>query len=251
MPEYKLWNSKLTPQAFLERSAKAFGERQAVLYGSQRYTYSELLRRVNRFASALKIDGVKKGDRVGFIAPNVPAMLEAHFAVPLAGAVLVPINIRLSSREVDFIINHSEPKILFVDSQFGELVEPILKGLKSTKVVTILDTSDGKGLAGPDYDEFLQSGSEESLEWELEDEEELISINYTSGTTGQPKGVMCSHRGAYLQALGVALEMHLDNDSHYLWTLPMFHCNGWCCIYSSHPLTINKYLMFSPFIIYI
>jgi len=229
MPEYTVWNTKLTPQAFLERSARVFGKREAVVYGSDRYTYSQLMRRVNRFASALKIAGVKKGDRVAFLAPNIPAILEAHYAVPLAEAILVPINIRLTSKEVDFILNHSEPKLLFVDSQLTGLLEPILDRLKSIKTVTILDAPDGNRLAGPDYEEFLMSGVEDRLEWARGNEEDLISINYTSGTTGQPKGVMCSHRGAYLQSLGVALEMHLDNESRYLWTLPMFHCNGWCC----------------------
>ena len=107
MPEYTVWNTKLTPQAFLERSARVFGKREAVVYGSDRYTYSQLMRRVNRFASALKIAGVKKGDRVAFLAPNIPAILEAHYAVPLAEAILVPINIRLTSKEVDFILNHN------------------------------------------------------------------------------------------------------------------------------------------------
>ncbi len=229
MVEDNVWTTKLTPQAFLERSATAFGDREAVVYGSQRYTYSQLLRRVNRFASALIAADVHKGDRVAFLAPNVPALVEAHFAVPLAGAILVPINIRLSATEVEYIINHAEPKALFVDAQFVDLVEPVLKRPGSKMIVTILDDQEGRKQDLPDYHEFLRSGSDESLKWAIADEEDLISINYTSGTTGKPKGVMCSHRGAYLQALGVALEMHLANDSRYLWTLPMFHCNGWCC----------------------
>jgi len=227
-----VWYTKLSPHAFLKRSANVFGEKEAVLYGAQSYTYADMLLRVNRFASALKAAGVQKGDRVAFVAPNVPAFLEAHYAVPLAGAVLVPVNIRLSPKEVDFILEHSQPKILFIDSEFTGLVEPMLNRLKSTKMVTILDGPEGGRLDGPDYDEFLESGSEDPLEWAQGDEEELISINYTSGTTGKPKGVMCSHRGAYLQSLGVALEMHLDSESRYLWTLPMFHCNGWCCTWS-------------------
>jgi fatty-acyl-CoA synthase len=229
MVEDKVWTTKLTPQAFLERSAKAFGDREAVVYGSRRYTYLQLLERVNRFASALIAAGVRKGDRVAFLAPNVPALVEAHFAVPLAGAILVPINIRLSANEVDYIISHAEPKAFFVDFQSIDLVEPVLKTPGSTKVVTISDDPEGRRPDGIEYEEFLSTGSDEPLKWAITDEEDLISINYTSGTTGKPKGVMVSHRGAYLQALGVALEMHLANDSRYLWTLPMFHCNGWCC----------------------
>jgi fatty-acyl-CoA synthase len=227
--EDKVWTTKLTPQAFLERSANAFGDREAVVYESRRYTYSQLLARVNRFASALIGAGVRKGDRVAFLAPNIPALVEAHFAVPLAGAVLVPINTRLSASEVDYIINHAEPKAFFVDFQSIDLVAPILKRPGSAMVVIITDDLEGKRSDWPVYEEFLHTGSVETVKWAINDEEDLISINYTSGTTGKPKGVMVSHRGAYLQALGVALEMHLANDSRYLWTLPMFHCNGWCC----------------------
>jgi len=227
-----VWRMKLSPQAFLERSARVFGDKEAVVYGSQRYNYAEMCRRVNRFASALQRAGIENGDRVAVLAPNVPAFLEAHYAVPLSGAILVPINIRLSPKEVDFILDHSKPKMLFVDTQFTGLVEATLDRSSSIKIVNIPDGQEDKGLDGPDYESFLNTGTDEPLNWADGDEDGLISINYTSGTTGQPKGVMCSHRGAYLQSLGVALEMSLDNESRYLWTLPMFHCNGWCCTWS-------------------
>jgi len=227
-----VWRMKLSPQAFLERSARVFGDKEAVVYGSQRYNYAEMYRRVNRFASALQRAGIENGDRVAVLAPNVPAFLEAHYAVPLSGAILVPINIRLSPKEVDFILDHSKPKMLFVDTQFTGLVEATLDRSSSIKIVNIPDGQEDKGLDGPDYESFLNTGTDEPLNWADGDEDGLISINYTSGTTGQPKGVMCSHRGAYLQSLGVALEMSLDNESRYLWTLPMFHCNGWCCTWS-------------------
>ncbi|MBW1786048.1 MAG: long-chain-fatty-acid--CoA ligase [Deltaproteobacteria bacterium] len=227
-----VWKTKLSPQAFLERSARVFGDREAVVYGERRYSYAEMYRRVNRFASALRRAAIGKDDRVAFLTPNVPAFLEAHYAVPLSGGVLVPINIRLSPREVDFILDHSEPEIIFVDPEFTSLVEASLERRPSLKIVNVPDGEGGKGLDGPDFESFLDAGDDEPLEWSEGNEDDLISINYTSGTTGQPKGVMCSHRGAYLQSLGVALEMHLDNESRYLWTLPMFHCNGWCCTWS-------------------
>ena len=156
-----VWRMKLSPQAFLERSARVFGDKAAVVYGSQRYNYAEMYRRVNRFASALQRAGIENGDRVAVLAPNVPAFLEAHYSVPLSGAILVPINIRLSPKEVDFILDHSKPKMLFVDTQFTGLVEATLDRSSSMKIVNIPDGQEDKGLDGPDYESFLNTGTDE------------------------------------------------------------------------------------------
>jgi fatty-acyl-CoA synthase len=156
-------------------------------------------------------------------------MLEAHFGVPLAGAILVAINIRLAPNEVAYILNHSGAKFLFVDSELAATIRPILDRLPTvTTIVNIRDVPIGESLPGPDYESFLADGSSEPLPRLVQDEAETISINYTSGTTGTPKGVMYSHRGAYLNALGEALETGLNSETVYLWTLLMFHCNGWC-----------------------
>ncbi|MBI2855034.1 MAG: AMP-binding protein, partial [Chloroflexi bacterium] len=225
-----VWHSHLTPLRFLERSANIFRERPAIVYGDTCYSYSQLFERVNRLASALRSAGIRKGDRVAFLTPNTPPLLEAHFGVPLAGAILVAINTRLSSEEVAYILNDSGSKMLFVDTELSGCVEPVLDHIETAKhMVNVVDVAGGKRLNGPDYEEFLAGGSPEPLEWVLEDEEDVIAIDYTSGTTGNPKGVMYTHRGTYLNALGEALETKIDSDSVYLWTLPMFHCNGWCC----------------------
>ncbi|MEW5954653.1 MAG: acyl--CoA ligase family protein [Bacillota bacterium] len=219
----------LSPLSFLKRSAFVYPEKVAVIYGDKKYTYAEFNRRVLRLASALQNAGIGKGDKVAFICPNTPPMLEAHYAVPMLGAVLVSVNIRLSPREVAYIINHSDSKAVFVDAEFAGVVEPILNELSNVKTfVNILDGVAQKPLNGPGYEEFLATGSEDPLPNMLEDENENITINYTSGTTGLPKGVMYTHRGAYLNALGEALEHKMHAGSVYLWTLPMFHCNGWC-----------------------
>ncbi|EEG77378.1 acyl--CoA ligase family protein [Dethiobacter alkaliphilus] len=219
----------MTPLNFLRRSSFVYPEKTAVLHGEQRITYKEFNQRANRLASALKGAGINEGDRVAFLAPNIPPLLDAHYGVPLAGAVLVAINIRLSSREVAYILNHSGAKILFVDTAFSHVIEPIVDELESVKtIVNIRDCSDGEELPGPLYENFLATGSPEDIPVSLEDENQTISINYTSGTTGLPKGVMYSHRGAYLNALGEALESQMNVYTNYLWTLPMFHCNGWC-----------------------
>ncbi len=221
--------SYLTPLRFLQRSAQVFADRTAVVHGDQRYTYAQLGRRVNRLASALKRAGLRPGDRVAFICPNIPPMLEGHFGVPLAGCALVPINIRLSADEIGYILEHSGARLLVVDSEFGHLVEPSRASLTELEQVVIVHDSDATtSLEGQDYEAFLEGGDPAEQAWLLEDENETISINYTSGTTGRPKGVMVTHRGGYLNALGEALETRLWNDSVYLWTLPMFHCNGWC-----------------------
>ncbi len=218
----KVYRSELTPVSFLERSALIFPHKTAVIYGDRRYTYREFAERVYRLASHLRAIGLHKHDRVAFLCPNTPPMLEAHYAIPAAGGILVAINTRLSSQEVGFILQHSGAKYLFVDRELAHLIEPL--NLDAIEVIRI-DDSDP---ANDPYEQFLVQGSPEPVQSWLQDEEETISINYTSGTTGNPKGVMYTYRGGYLNALGEVIEMGMTSSSVYLWSLPMFHCNGWC-----------------------
>ena len=228
----KVFNSFLSPQSFLSRSAQVFRDKEAVVYRSQRLTYSQLGARVNQLASALRSWGLSKGERVAFLAPNIPPLLEAHFGVPLAGGVLVAMNIRLSSEDLRQILTDSGACLLFVDTEFSQLIAPIREELTMVReIVNIVDDqaeTTGEKLPGLEYESFKATGSTTTLPSRLDSENDLISLNYTSGTSGQPKGVMYTHRGAYLNALGEALELKLDSRSVYLWTLPMFHCNGWC-----------------------
>ena len=216
----KVYRSELTPVSFLKRSAYMFPDKTAVVYGDRRRSYGELEERVNRLASRLKDSGLRKGDRVAFLCPNTPPLLEAHFAVPAAGLVLVAINTRLGKDEVSYIIEHSGANLVFADYE----LEGLLGDVEGVEIVRIDDTG---GDPGDPYEEYLAEGSPEPVESVLEDEEETISINYTSGTTGRPKGVMYTHRGGYLCALGNVIETGMGYETKYLWTLPMFHCNGW------------------------
>jgi fatty-acyl-CoA synthase len=214
----KVYRSELTPISFLRRSAYMFPNKEAVIYGDRRYTYRELEERVDRLASRLGGSGLQGGDRVAFLCPNTPPMLEAHFAVPAAGLVLVAINTRLGRDEVTYIVEHSGTKMVFADAELEKLLADV-----EVETIRIDDT----GEAGDPYEDFLAEGSPEPVPDVLEDEEETISINYTSGTTGRPKGVMYTHRGGYLSALGNVIETSMGYETRYLWTLPMFHCNGW------------------------
>ena len=205
--------------SFLRRSAYVFPEKTAVVHGERRYSYRAFEERVNRLGSALVAAGIASGDRVAFLCPNTPAMLEAHFAVPAIGAVLVPINTRLDAGEIRYIIEHSGTRLLFADHELVHLVDDA-----EVRVIRVDDTGDH---ADP-YEAFLAGGSPEQFELRVDDEEQTISINYTSGTTGRPKGVMTTHRGSYLNALMSGLQANLRPDSVQLWVVPMFHCNGWC-----------------------
>ncbi|MFW6401750.1 MAG: acyl--CoA ligase family protein [Desulfohalobiaceae bacterium] len=216
----------LSPLQFLERSAYVYPEKTAIIHGEQKYSYADFKDRVCRLATALKQRGVGKGDKVAFLAPNIPHVLEAHNAVPLLGAVLVTINIRLSAQEIKYILEDSGSKFLFLDSEFFGAIEPVLDELQGIEIVNICDVQ-GKAVDAPDYEEFLDVKPEE-FRFGVDDELQPITLNYTSGTTGRPKGVLYSHRGAYLNALGEILEYHIQHRSKYVWTLPMFHCNGWC-----------------------
>ncbi len=225
----KVFSDVLTPASFLSRSASVFSDKAAIVDGDKRYTYREFYDRVNRLASALIKAGIGKGDKVALICPNITPMLEAHHAVPLIGAALVPVNIRISSQEMAYIINHSDSKVLFVDNEFANSIKPAMKQLtKVERVVNVCDTSDERPLDGMEYEEFLQTGSDAPIASAVDDEYQVASINYTSGTTGPPKGVMCHHRGTYLHALGQVLEANMNSESNLLWTAPLFHCNGWC-----------------------
>ena len=220
--ETQPYRTELTPVSFLRRSAYVFPDKIAVVHGDRRYTYRQFEERANRLASGLRAAGLRHLDRVAFVCPNTPAMLEAHFGAPAAGLVLVPINTRLSSDEIGYILKHSGAKFVFVDHELEGLVKPL--DLTGVRVIRVDDT----GAAGDPYEDFLAAASPEPCEPWIEDEMETVSINYTSGTTGRPKGVMIHHRGAYLNAIGEMLETGLSFDATYLWTLPMFHCNGWC-----------------------
>jgi len=219
----------LSPVKFLERSAAVYPDKIAVVHGAQRTTYRQFSERVNRLANGLKAMGIGKGDKVAFLCPNIPPMLEAHYAVPMIGAVLVSVNVRLSPGEISYIINHSDSKAVFVDNQLATSILPILDELKKVRfLVNICDASVDKPLDGLDYEAFLDKASPQAVKLEVVEEYQLATINYTSGTTGRPKGVMYHHRGAYLNALGEIQESAMTSDAVYLWTLPMFHCNGWC-----------------------
>jgi fatty-acyl-CoA synthase len=226
----------LTPLSFLERSAGVWPDKVAVIYGRRRFTYADLAAETARVASALRAGGVKPGDRVAFLMPNLPEMLIAHFAVPLAGGVLVAINTRLTAEEVSYILRHSEAKIFVADAALLPTAADAAKGVDTvTQLVVATDAEAGP--AGSDlaadarllgYPEFLARQADDPLPWSIPDELAPIAINYTSGTTGLPKGVVYTHRGAYLNSLAQIIHSRHDEDSVYLWTLPMFHCNGWC-----------------------
>jgi fatty-acyl-CoA synthase len=225
-----VWYEPLNPHNFLERSAFVYPHKPAVIYRNARYTYAEFYERVDRLAGALKQAGVQRGDRVAFLVPNLPPMLEGHYGPLRLGAVLVAINIRLSPREVAYILNHSGAKVLVFDSEFAPTVRAIRQDIPgvSTFVQVVDAAPQALDIPGPDYESFLAAAPTGPHRTDLPSERETICINYTSGTTGMPKGVQYHARGAYLNALGEALEVGLNYKSRYLWTLPMFHCNGWC-----------------------
>jgi fatty-acyl-CoA synthase len=213
--------TELNPVSFLYRSVAIHPERVAVVHRDRRYTYEELGERVNRLASALRGHGVEPLDRVAALCPNVPALLELHYGVPAAGGVLVAINTRLSAPEVRFILEHSGARVLFVDAELESLVGEPPEGVEVVRV-------DDDGQNTDPYEQLLAEGDPAGVPSLLLDEEQPIAIDYTSGTTGRPKGVVYTFRGAYLNALGEVIEADLGHHPVYLWTLPMFHCNGWC-----------------------
>jgi fatty-acyl-CoA synthase len=204
--------TELDPTCFLRRCAAVHPDRVAVVDGEERRTYAELDERVNRLASALRARGLERHDRVAALCLNTPELLELHHAVPAAGGVLVAINTRLSAGEIAYILEHSGARVLFLDPELAAEAPP------GVEIVTV----------GEEYERLLTEGDPAGVESLLRDEEEPIAIDYTSGTTGRPKGVVYTYRGAYLNALGEVIEAELGHHPVYLWTLPMFHCNGWC-----------------------
>ncbi|NDZ78662.1 AMP-binding protein [Streptomyces sp. SID10853] len=212
--------SELTPVAFAARAAKVFADRLAVVDGDLRYSYAELWQRARALAGLLAGHGVRPGDRVAVLAPNTHVLLEAHYGVPLAGGVLVALNTRLAPAEIAYILDHSAAGLVIVDDVCRDLLTEALK-LSATRPVVV-----GSGQPQDEYESLLAAATPHEVP--VTDERSLLSVNYTSGTTGRPKGVMYHHRGAYLQALAMAYHAKLDTSSRYLWTLPMFHTNGWC-----------------------
>lgn len=224
---------ELTPLHFLKRSAAIFPDKPAIAYGTRKFNYREFADEVMLLARAIR-SRIRPGDRVAFLCPNVPELLIAHFSVPLAGGVLVALNTRLSPNEVDYILDHSGAVMLFADSELlAALGDPRARIEGVHGVVEITDAIAGSERSGLDtvpYLGFLNSALEDDslLSWAVIDENQLIAINYTSGTTGKPKGVMYTHRGAHLNSMGFVHHNGYTADTRYLWTLPMFHCNGWC-----------------------
>jgi len=222
----------LTPISFLRRNARVYPGKPAISYEGRQTTFAQFYERAKRLGSALKRQGIGLDDKVALLLPNVPAHLEADFAIPMTGGVIVALNYRLSSPELAFIINHCDAKVLLVDWEFLPVIQPIVKDLKNIrKIVTVVDPGVKPAwvpAGSVDYEVFLASGDPSDEGVYPDDENQTIAINYTSGTTGNPKGVMYSHRSAYINAICNLLQMEMGPECVYLWTLPMFHCNGWC-----------------------
>jgi 3-(methylthio)propionyl---CoA ligase len=222
----------LTPLSFLERAAYVYPGRVSVIHGAQRSTWRQTYGRSRRLADALAKRGLGVGDTVAALLPNIPAMYEAHFGVPMSGAVLNTLNTRLDADAIGFMLNHGAAKLLLIDKEFSEMAAKALS--KADHAIEVIDVEDpeyagpGRRLGGKTYEELLAEG-DPAWEWRWPaDEWQAISLNYTSGTTGNPKGVVYHHRGAYLNGVGNILVWGMPHHSVYLWTLPMFHCNGWC-----------------------
>ncbi len=224
-------SAALTPLSFLRRAAAVYSDKLAVVHGASRFTYRQMEERCRRLAGALAARGVGKGDTVAVLAPNIPPLLEAHYGVPMTGGVLNALNTRLDAATIAFILEHGGAKVLIADREFSEVVEAALAQLETKPLVIDIDDPEGEGgsLRGEtDYEAFL-AGADPDFDPVLPaDEWDAICLNYTSGTTGNPKGVVYHHRGAYLNAVGNLIAFGLTPQAVYLWTLPMFHCNGWC-----------------------
>jgi len=221
----------LSPLSFLRRAAEVFPDRLAVIHGAEQHTWSETFSRCRSLGSALASRGIQHGDTVAVMAPNVPALMEAHFGVPAIGGVLNALNIRLDAKTIAFILEHAEAKALITDREFSPVISEALSRLDKKPLVIDIDdplATSGERLGELTYEELLVEGNPDTP-WILpSDEWNAISLNYTSGTTGNPKGVVYHHRGAYMNAIGNILAWGMSPKPIYLWTLPMFHCNGWC-----------------------
>lgn len=223
----------LTPLSFLKRSERVFPKKTAVVYRDKSFTWKEFADRIYSLANGLKNTGIKKHERVSMISRNNNALLESFYGISMAGGVSVPLNYRLSDKDVAYALNHSESKVLIFEHIYAATIRGIRKDLKTVEFFIEIDSPEENGDAplGISYEEFLSKSSSQPLDIPVTDENDMLSIVYTSGTTGLPKGCVHTHRGAYLNAMGELLAAHMHAESSYLWTLPMFHCHGWCLVW--------------------
>ncbi|OOG58116.1 acyl-CoA synthetase [Polaromonas sp. C04] len=234
LPRNEANHAPLSPLSFIERTAEVYPDRLAVVHGGLRRNWGELYERCRRLASALSRHGIQKGDTVAVMLPNTPPMVEAHFGIPMAGAVLNALNTRLDAETLAFMLDHGEAKVVIVDPEFAALMQKAVALRQGTAPLLVIDVTDPvyagavQKIGSLDYDDFV-AGGDPQFAWQLPaDEWDAIALNYTSGTTGNPKGVVYHHRGAAINAISNILEWDMPKHATYLWTLPMFHCNGWC-----------------------